>query len=157
MSAFDHFTMLLDSSARVRGRVRELFSPLHAEIGLNEMEMTVLNAVVAAPSAPTVPRIGRSLGHPRQVIQRAATTLVQRDLIRLLVNPDHKRAPLLAPTATGNALKRKADRLAKSIIAPILRDVDASALRVAARALTDLRYAIESSDRLQQGARRRSG
>ena len=49
--------------------------------------MLVLSAVAGALSPPTVPQIGRSLGHPRQVIQRIADALVARGLIGFEDNP----------------------------------------------------------------------
>lgn len=156
MTLFEQLGAVIDAAARVRGRARELFAPVYAEIGLNEMEMTVLNAVAAASAAPTVPRIGRSLGHPRQVIQRAATTLIGRGLIRPLANPDHKRAPLLAPTASGKTLKRKADRQAEQVIESILRELDAPTLHAAASALHDIRRAMESAGRAKHSTRRKA-
>ena len=63
--------LLIDAMARLHGRLREAFSSARAASALSDMEHTVLVAVVEAQRAPTVPQIGRSLGHPRQVIQRA--------------------------------------------------------------------------------------
>jgi alkylation response protein AidB-like acyl-CoA dehydrogenase len=70
----------LDEIARTRGRVTSVFAEGRTAIGLSDLEMIVLNAVFGAGSPPTVPQIGRSLGHARQVIQRAANTLVDKGL-----------------------------------------------------------------------------
>src|SRR6266540_1759526 len=86
--------ILLDEVIRAQGRLRSVFADVNSATGLTSMEATVLTAIVEARAAPTVPQIGRSLSHPRQVIQRAATTLIQTGLIETRPNPDHKRAPL---------------------------------------------------------------
>ena len=84
--------------SRLQGRLKGAFTDSRLSTGLGETEMTVLNAVAEAPSPPTVPQIGRALGHPRQVIQRAANALITAGLIATRDNPDHKRAVLLIPT-----------------------------------------------------------
>ncbi|MFZ4604472.1 MAG: MarR family winged helix-turn-helix transcriptional regulator, partial [Caulobacterales bacterium] len=112
--------------------------------GLSEMEMTVLNGVVGADTPPTVPRIGRSLGHPRQVIQRAANALIAKGLIAALPNPDHKRAVLLGATPSGRALKRKADSHAARLAARVIEAASSSRMRLAAEVIRDLRFAIEA-------------
>ncbi|MGB3847509.1 MAG: hypothetical protein WA940_16685, partial [Sphingopyxis sp.] len=66
---FTEFERFADEVARLRGRMRALYADTRAQSGLPEMELTVLTAVVNAASAPTVAQIGRSLGHPRQVVQ----------------------------------------------------------------------------------------
>src|SRR3954454_18990450 len=101
--------ILLDEVIRTQGRLRSVFADVNAATGLTSMEAMVLTAIVEARFAPTVPQIGRSLGHPRQVIQRAANSLIAAGLIEARSNPDHKRAPLLVATTAGKALKGEAD------------------------------------------------
>jgi DNA-binding MarR family transcriptional regulator len=144
---FQFFSGLLDETARIRGRTLGLFALVRAEAGLSEMEMTVLNALAGATSPPTVPRIGRSLGHPRQVIQRAANALVARGLIATTPNPDHKRALLLMLTPKGREIKHSADVTARRLAEPILDGLDASVLRAAADVLHDIRLAIDANAR----------
>lgn len=103
------FIAFLDEFHRVRGRITVALSGMFDE-GLSDMEVVVFNAVAGASSPPTVPQIGRSLGHARQVIQRAANTLIERGLIETVANPDHKRAHRLVPTERGRIAKQIADR-----------------------------------------------
>ena len=138
---------LVDEMARLRGRSRELFSSVHAHVNLSEMEMGILNAVIEAVTPPTVPRIGRSLGHPRQVIQRTVNALIEAGLVETLPNPDHKRAPLLAVTPAARSLKSDADSLAASLLQPIAAEIDPERIRTAVAILHDLRAAIERSKR----------
>src|SRR6476619_7051571 len=89
---------LVDEVLRLGGRLKSTFAGARRAAGLGESESMVLNAVVEADRAPTVSQIGRSLGQPRQIVQRAANALVEAGLIATAPNPDHKRAPLLLPS-----------------------------------------------------------
>src|SRR5690242_20280581 len=95
------FVEMIDEVLRMGGRIRSMFGEVNAGAGLSAMETTVLTAVVEARFPPTVPQIGRSLGHPRQVIQRAVNALLERGYLDTSDNPEHKRARLLTPTAEG--------------------------------------------------------
>ncbi|HYD05659.1 MAG TPA: MarR family transcriptional regulator [Reyranella sp.] len=129
---------LADEVARLQGRLKHLFAPILRELGLGESELTVLTAVVEAERPPTVPQIGRSLGHARQLVQRAANSLADRGLIELLPNPDHKRAALLRATEAGVALKRRADAEAGAIARNLGEALDLAAARDAAALLRAL-------------------
>lgn len=82
------FIRFLDAFHRLRGRIQSAFSGAAGDLGLTELESIVLNAVTGSATPPTVPQIGRSLGHARQVVQRAANQLVDRGLIEAVPNPD---------------------------------------------------------------------
>lgn len=135
---------MIDSVTRVQGRLKGAFAEARSSTGLAEMEMTVLNAVVEAERPPTVPQIGRSLGHPRQVIQRATNQLVSAELIVAIANPDHKRAPLLVPTAKGRGLKKAADVRGAAIASDLLRSVDRELVVEATELLEKIRHQLES-------------
>ena len=135
---------LIDEVLRLHGRLRSVFGGAHAGSGLPSMELTVLTAVVEAPGAPTVAQIGRSLGHPRQVIQRAANALLAAGLIRSAPNPHHKRAPLLQPSNAGRRLKRAADARAIRAADRLLRRLDADRCARLADELGRLRGQIET-------------
>lgn len=139
--------LLFDAVARLHGRLRESFSDARAGSGLADMEHTVLAAVAEAPRAPTVPQIGRALGHPRQVIQRAANTLLDKGLIALAANPDHKRAALLVATAEGLAVQAAANARAGRIATDLLTLVEAGDVREATRLLGAIRDALSVSAR----------
>lgn len=135
---------LIDGTARLQGRLKGAFADSRLSTNLGETELTVLNAVTEAPSPPTVPQIGRALGHPRQVIQRAANSLTAAGLIEARDNPDHKRAVLLMPTAIGITLKQEANRRADAIAADLLTGVDAKLVAEATRLLEAVRHQIEA-------------
>ncbi|MDE2570852.1 MAG: MarR family transcriptional regulator [Sphingomonadales bacterium] len=138
---------LLDAVSRLHGRLREAFAAARLNTGLNEMEHTVLAAVTEARSAPTVPQIGRALGHPRQVIQRAANRLLEQGLIATVDNPDHKRANLLIATPAGSAIQAEANRKAEAISDHLLRQVDAAQLAAAVAHLEAIRGDLDAGAR----------
>lgn len=135
---------LVDEVTRVSGRFKSTFAQARRSIGLGDSEMTVLNSVVEADRLPTVSQIGRSLGQPRQVIQRAANALVDAGLIEVVANPDHKRAVLLRPTDMGVGLKREADAIADAIAGQLLHGLDQDAARAATLALRAVRKQLEA-------------
>ncbi len=135
--------LLVDEVSRLRGRLTEVFAERDIDSGLTTMEMTTLTAAYEAQSPPTVAQIGRSLGHPRQVIQRAAHSLAARGLIRMEDNPAHKRASILICTDAGSAVKRAGKRRAATITAALLRDVDGDDVHRAVDLLRGIRRQIE--------------
>jgi DNA-binding MarR family transcriptional regulator len=138
---------LSDELIRVNGRLKAMFAGARRDEGLGDSEMAVLNAVVEADRAPTVPQIGRSFGQPRQIVQRAATSLIAQGLLEARPNPDHKRAVLLIATEAGIALKREIDGRADAIAAEVGAGVDDDNIRAATAALRTLRKQLEAQMR----------
>jgi DNA-binding MarR family transcriptional regulator len=134
---------LADEVTRINGRLKTVFAEADAGTGLSKMELTVLISVFESRHPPTVPRIGRSLGHPRQVIQRATNALVAGDLLETLPNPDHKRAPLLRATDKGIEVATAVNVRARAAADALLQNIDATQCRRAADELNVLRKAIE--------------
>ncbi len=135
---------LSDEISRLQGRLKSTFAGSRRAAGLNESEMMVLNAVVEAERPPTVPQIGRSLGNPRQLVQRATNTLIAAGLIEAAPNPDHKRAALLCPTTSGIALKRHADAQADEVASGMAAALDPAVIRAVTRELHALRKQLEA-------------
>ncbi|MFV8819999.1 MarR family winged helix-turn-helix transcriptional regulator [Haliea sp. E17] len=141
---------LVDEVSRLQGRFGSLFDTVHAASGLKLMQDIVLNAVYEADRPPTVPQIGRSLGPPRQVIQRAVNELVDEGLLQRLPNPDHKRAPLFAVTAKGLQLKQRTDAIALAICDDFFRSNEPQQCEQLAGELRQLRKALEAFARQRQ-------
>lgn len=135
--------VLVDETSRLGGRLKSVFADVRRSVGLGDSEMMVLAAVVEAERPPTVPQIGRSLGHPRQLIQRAANALMEQGLIETVSNPDHKRAALLRATAQGIAVKRDADARADAIARSLSSTLDLDVVREQVRALGVIRRQLE--------------
>lgn len=134
---------LIDELLRLTSRVRSTFADATEISGLNAMQNTVLTAVVESRRPPTVPQIGRSLGHPRQVIQRAVNVLLDKELIETAPNPDHKRAPLLVSTPAGEALKDDIDARAIEAADELMRVLDSTRCEDLTVELRQLRTDIE--------------
>lgn len=135
---------LSDELIRLGGRMKATFAGARREEGLGDSEMSVLNAVVEADRPPTVPQIGRSFGQPRQLVQRAANSLMVAGLIEAEPNPDHKRAVLLRPTERGIALKREIDARADAIAAELGDGLDIETIRQATALLNTIRKQLEA-------------
>jgi DNA-binding MarR family transcriptional regulator len=142
---------LSDELIRLNGRLKGMFAGARRSEGLGDSELMVLNGVVEADRPPTVPQIGRSLGQPRQVVQRAANSLMDAGLIEAEPNPDHKRAVLLRATDQGTALKREIDARADAIAEQVAADIDADRVRQAAALLRDIRKELEARLRASDG------
>ena len=142
---------LLDEVARIRGRISSAFAEGRIATGLSDLEMVVLNAVTGAAHPPTVPQIGRSLGHARQVIQRAASALVAQGLIEWVANPDHKRAHRLVATERGLARKSTADAKGRAVAERLTEGMDIALLERAVASLHAVRERIEADARMLPG------
>lgn len=136
MDSGQAFIRLVDEIARSRGRTDLAFRSIRTAHGLTEVENIVLTAVTHADRPSTVPQIGRALGHPRQVVQRAADTLSARGLVEWRDNPDHKRARLLVPTTAGTKLRQADDAEGLRLAVMLTDGLDA---RLIARVAADLR------------------
>lgn len=135
---------LSDELIRLNGRMKSLFAGARRPKGLGDSEQSVLNAVVEADRPPTVPQIGRSYGQPRQIVQRAANSLIEAGLIEPVPNPDHKRAVLLRATEQGIAVKREVDARADALAASLWPQDQAGSVREATQVLRAVRKQIEA-------------
>ena len=136
---------ILGEATRLGNRGVAMFAPIREHCELSGIEVMTLIAIAHAHSPPTVPQVGRSLGHPRQVIQRAVRVLQQRGLVEPLPNPGHKRASLLAATEAGRVLGEQVDAQSLDIVTGIADDLplDAATLGAVADALQVLRRRID--------------
>ena len=116
--------VILGEANRIAGRCLLMFSRVREDCGLTGIEVLTLIGIAHAATPPTVPQIGRSLGHPRQVIQRAVRVLEDEGLVQPLPNPGHKRAALLVATERGRALGRAIDGQSAQVIAGLADDLD---------------------------------
>ncbi len=141
---------LVDEVERTRGRLRSLFGCFNDPEGPTGLAMTVLTAVVRAINPPTVPQIGRSLGYPRQSIQRHADELFAQGLIAFVENPHHKRAQCLIATPAGAELYGRANVRGLAWAERSSRSMDPKQLADAVSILRTLRKQLE--DEMRQGS-----
>lgn len=140
-------TGLISEVFLLQGRLTSIFAAIREVADLSGVETLTLSAVISAAEPVTVPQIGRSLGHARQVVQRAANVLEGRGLLTTQDNPGHKRAAFLVPTPAGLELKREFDAVADEIMATLTKDLDPTAVRASHNGLRQLRKVLERHDR----------
>lgn len=141
-------TGLISELFLLQGRLTSIFAAIRDTAELSGVEALTLSAVISAARPVTVPQIGRSLGHARQVIQRAANVLEGRGLLTTQDNPGHKRAAFLVPTPAGLELKREFDSVADEIMAILAEDLDPASIRATSDGLRQLRKVVERHDRV---------
>ena len=144
---------LSDELIRLNGRLKSLFADARRQAGLGDSELGVLNSVVEAERLPTVSQIGRSIGQPRQLIQRAANSLIDNGLIEAVPNPDHKRAALLRATERGVAVKRQLDARADTIAEQVWAASENDGVHQATTALRAIRQQLEAQLRSANAGR----
>jgi DNA-binding MarR family transcriptional regulator len=137
--------VILGEINRVSGRCLQMFSRIREACDLTGIEVLTLIGIAHATTPPTVPQIGRSLGHPRQVIQRAVRVLEEKGLVQPLPNPGHKRAALLVATDRGHELGRAIDAQAAEVIGELADGLalDLGELSTMSRGLLALRDRID--------------
>lgn len=141
------FGELIDEVLRLAGRVATANGAMAATVDLTSAQHLVLTAVVNAPRPPTVPQIGRSLGHSRQAVQRIADHLEQRTLIMYADNPDHRVARLLLPTVAGRRAHAAVHELSRGWVSDATTGTTDAEIIDATATLRALRKRIEQRER----------
>lgn len=142
----DPAVRLTIETLRLNSLLVERFTPTHAHTGLSRLELTVLIAVTAAPAAPTVPQIGRAVGHARQAVQKAANALYKAGLILTGPNPRHKQARLLMLTDAGRAVANEVFQRSEAIAQGLSDELDGNRLNRLSDELASLRSALEETE-----------
>lgn len=127
---------LVDEVVRLGARFRTLFASATEESGVSMLAYAVFIYIGEAGAPTTVPQIGRSIGRVRQVVQRAVNELIDKGWVEAFENPNHKRAPLLRLSASGERFQRESNERAIGIGDDLIAFTDAESYR---RALADLR------------------
>lgn len=95
------FTELILELFRLNGCVLAEGDRLTAPEGLSSARWQVMGAIDEGPQ--TVSGIARRMGLTRQSVQRTVNELARSGIVRMLENPDHKRAKLVDLTPAGRA------------------------------------------------------
>src|SRR5215468_3102618 len=143
------FPMTSNAAAAISGLVLEVFrinarliasgDALVAKIGLTSARWQVLGAIALQAAPVPVVRIADKMGLTRQSVQRIVDALEQKGLVAFRTNPHHKRAQLVALTASGTTLFQSAMRLQKPWATRLVVGIDARSLQGALSVLTNLR------------------
>jgi DNA-binding MarR family transcriptional regulator len=152
LSSAELLIQLIDEMTRGRTRFASITRAFQGTQELDSLSKMVLTAVAMAPHPPTVPQIGRSLGHPRQTIQRQADLLAEMGLVSFVDNPDHKRARRLVPTTEGAAWQNEASRLSQEWAATFTKDIPSRRLAETVETLRMIRERLETEARRHASA-----
>jgi DNA-binding MarR family transcriptional regulator len=143
----DELTELVSEIYQLHGWLTRVFMTIKDSVGLTGTEALTLYAVVKSGKPVTVPQIGRSLGNARQVIQRAANTLVQRGFLETQDNPAHKRAAFLVATKAGREVKLGFDAAARAMTESLANGIDLETVFATREGLRQLRRSAERRGR----------
>jgi DNA-binding MarR family transcriptional regulator len=144
-------TALISEVFLLHGRLTNVFSNIKDAVDLTGMEALTLFAIVNSEKPVTIPQIGRSLGHARQVIQRAANALEQRGLIKSMENPGHKRAAFVVSTDDGRRMKLLFDEAGRDVARTLSDGMDGATIAASHEGLRRLRKNAENRERERHG------
>lgn len=147
MAANELLIQLIDELARLNGRLISIKTGFMEEGDPTGLANLVLTAVVRASVPPTVPQIGRSLGHQRQTVQRKADLLAEEGLVDWIDNPDHKSSKRLVPTDRGRSIYEAASGRSHQWATRFVETIDHDSLAIAVATLRAIRAQIESEAR----------
>lgn len=155
----DEITGLVNEIFFLHGWLTQVFSTLKDSVDLTGTEALTLYAVANSGKPVTVPQIGRTLGHARQVIQRAANALVQRGFLETRDNPAHKRAALLVATKAGREISLGFDTAARGMSESLAEGLDLDTVAAAHEGLRQLRRIVErrAREHSPKPARKKAG
>ena len=131
-------SLVLDEVAEFSRSLERIEERIASAEGESRARWQVLNAL--SSGSATVSQIARRLGLTRQSVQRVADLLERERMVESKKNPDHKRAPLIAPTARGRRTLKKLEkrsRAFRSMVAKKTRKRRLADLRVRLRDVSD--------------------
>jgi DNA-binding MarR family transcriptional regulator len=134
----DAFSDLNVETFRLNGRLLMAGDRLTEGLGLTSARWQVMGTLRSA-GQNTVSHIARNMGLQRQSVQRTVDLLEQEGLVKLVNNPRHRRARLVALTPKGWTVIRKVVRLQAKWANEIADGIDAREIAAAAATMRKLR------------------
>ncbi len=128
---------------RLSPLLAEIGAVLHATTGVTKPMRQVLELLVDGVPA-TVPVLANALGVTRQHVQTIVNELLDKHLVKLLDNPEHKRSKLIAATERGEAALKEIRAREAPIGNKLAAALSAEDAAIAAAALTKLRERLEA-------------
>ena len=101
-------TTLIVDVFRLNGDLLAAGDALVGDLGLSSARWQVLGAIAFSPAPLPVAHLARNMGLTRQAVQRLADEMRAEGLVRLVLNPHHRRAMLVVMTNEGEAAYRAA-------------------------------------------------
>lgn len=95
------FTQIVLEIFKVSGMLNIEGDVLTEEFGLSSARWKVMGAIARSKDPLTVSQIGREMGQSRQATQRVVDSLKRDCLLKLVENPNHKKARYVDLTEDG--------------------------------------------------------
>lgn len=109
-TAGEIFTQLTLEIFKLSGILSSEGDKLTKEFGMTSSRWKILGAVGMSPIPLTVPQIGRAMGQSRQAVQRLVDVMIKDGLLRLVDNPNHKRAKYVEITDKAAKIYQQMDQ-----------------------------------------------
>lgn len=93
------FTQLTLAIFKLSGMLNNEGDELTKEFGLTSSRWKILGAAEMSETQLTVPQIARTMGQSRQAVQRLVDIMTKDGLLKLVDNPNHKRAKYVELTS----------------------------------------------------------
>ena len=119
---------------------------LVAGLGLTSARWQVLGSIVMADRPQPVAWLARDMGANRQNIQRIVNDLLKEEMVVLVTNPHHRRAPLVMLTDKGIEVFDAAMRLQAPWINSLSEGLGVDDLDATRRVVTKLRRRLEGDE-----------
>ena len=120
---------------------------LDAEVARNLLAAEGIESMLPGDmAAVTIPVLANALGVTRQHVQTIANELLDKHLVKLLDNPEHKRSKLIALTPRGREIFNEIRRREAPVFTALEAALPADELRAANEALRRLHAFMTSVD-----------
>jgi DNA-binding MarR family transcriptional regulator len=134
------FTDVVVETFRLNGRLLAAGDRLVKPINLTSARWQVMGAIRNEKS--TVADIARHMGLQRQSVQRTVDILAKEGLVKLVENPNHRRAKLVVLTRKGWTIVKRANALRVSWAKKSSHGITAVELELAAQVLRKIRHKL---------------
>ena len=137
------FTDIVLEVFRLGGLLSSEGDRLTADLGLTSARWKVLGAIALEGRPLTVAQIARRMGLTRQSVQRLVNELGRDGFVELQINPDHRRAPLVVRSASGEAAYAEVMARYEAWAARLAQGLDRDALSEGRATLTAMIRRLE--------------
>lgn len=138
-------TSLVIDVFRLNGDLLATGDALVHDLGLTSARWQVLGAIALSPMPLPVAHIARNMGLTRQAVQRVVGDMRTDGLVRLELNPHHRRAMLVMMTTSGEAAYRQASIRQKRWAEELAAGLQPDAINAASAVLRALKQRLGGS------------